>query len=94
MHRFLAEFISPRVSSLHYSDPTINILRLDEVTNVRISFNTEINSEILEKLKSIILGESVDINFEESQKLQILSFYLENQEIFDKTNELFPILLE
>ncbi|KAK8843246.1 hypothetical protein M9Y10_025100, partial [Tritrichomonas musculus] len=94
MHRFLAEFISPRVSSLHYSDPTNNILRIDEVSKERIKFNTEISSDILEKLRSITLGENVDINFDDSQKLRILSFFLGNQEIVDKINELFPILSE
>ena len=94
MHRFLAEFISPRVSSLHYSDPTANILRIDEVDQEKINLNIEINSGILEKLRSITLGESVDINFDESQKLRILSFFLGNQEIVDKISELFPILSE
>ncbi|KAK8871393.1 hypothetical protein M9Y10_007118 [Tritrichomonas musculus] len=94
MHRFLAEFISPRVSSLHYSDPTSSILRIDEVDQERINLNIEINSGILEKLRSITLGESVDINFDESQKLRIISHFLGNQEIVDKINELFPILPE
>ncbi|KAK8896688.1 hypothetical protein M9Y10_014602 [Tritrichomonas musculus] len=94
MHRFLAEFISPRVSSLHYSDPTSSILQLDKVTNERIKFNTEINRELLEKLRLITLGESVDIDFEESQKLRILSLFLGNQEIFSKVNELFPVFTE
>ena len=94
MHRFLAEFISPRVSSLHYSDPTTNILRIDEVHKEKIKLNIEINSSILEKLRSITLGESVDINFDDSQKLRILSLFLGNQEIVDKINELFPVLSE
>ena len=94
MHRFLAEFISPRVSSLHYSDPTINILKIDEVDQEKINLNTEINSDILEKLRSITLGESVDINFDESQKLRIISHFLGNQEIVDKINDLFPVLSE
>ena len=81
MNRFLAEFVSPRVSSLHYSDPTINVLRLDEIINEKINFNTEINVEIL---KSITHGESVDIDFNESQKLRILSLFLGNQEINDR----------
>lgn len=94
MHRFFAEYISPRALFLHYSDPTINILRLDEINNERINFNTEIDSEIIEKLRSITLGENVDIDFSESQKLRILSLLFGNQEIFDKINEIFPILLE
>ncbi|KAK8871396.1 hypothetical protein M9Y10_007121 [Tritrichomonas musculus] len=94
MHRFLAEFISPRVSSLHYSDPTSSILRIDEVDQERINLNIEIDSGILEKLRLITLGESVDINFDDSQKLRIISHFLGNQEIVDKINELFPILPE
>ncbi|KAK8837030.1 hypothetical protein M9Y10_037075 [Tritrichomonas musculus] len=94
MHRFLAEFISPRVSSLHYSDPTTNILRIDEINKEKINFSTEINNGILEKLRSITLGESVDINFDDSLKLRILSHFLGNQEIVDKINELFPVLSE
>lgn len=57
----------------------INVFRLDEITNEKINFNSEINVDILEKLKSITFGESVDIDFNESQKLRILSFLFGNQ---------------
>ena len=75
MNRFLAEFISPRFSSLCYSDPTTNILCLDEVTNRKINITAEIGATILEGLKSITLGERVEINFNDVKKLRILSHF-------------------
>lgn len=85
MNRFFADFISPRASSLHKSDPTINTLFLNDITKSKIKINTE----ILEKLKSITIGETVNLTFDDCQKLKLISYYLGNDKLFNEINQLF-----
>lgn len=54
IHMLLTQFISPHSSSFHYSEWTISIHRLDETIN----FSTD----ILERFRSIKIGESNDID--------------------------------
>ena len=79
-----AEFISPKVSNLHQTDPTIG----------SISFNNQLNgdkitSDVLSKFKSLMLGESININEEESFQMKIISILLNNEELFNKISELY-----
>lgn len=88
MNRIFAEFISPRVSSLHKTDQTINTIHINFSENdKKIIFD----HEILEKFLLISIGEAVEIDSNDAIQLRLLSQYLENEEIFIKMNELFPI---
>ena len=82
MNRILAEFISPRVSSMHHSDPTINQLH--------INLKTTINLSTLDKFQSICKGESIEVESKEARELRYLSIYLWNDEISTTIDDLFP----
>lgn len=90
MNRYLADFISPRVSHIHQVDPTINILDINPfVCNVETK---EIfTDDLLENFKLISLGYPIEIDEEMSIKLRYLSFYLDNEEMTNQLNKLFPI---
>ena len=95
MNRFLAEFISPHVSRLHQSDLTINTLFLDklfQIPNQSIDFLQD--SNLINNFEQISKGNSIEINEEMSHKLRILSILIENKEIYEKIDELFPISTE
>lgn len=84
LHNVLAEFISPKVSRLHQSDPTINSICFNQINKIKIS------NEALSKLKLLSSGYSIDIKEEDSFQLKILSILFENDELFSKITELFP----
>ena len=84
MKTIFAEFISPKVSKIHHSDPTISSINFsDQLKGITLTEN------ILTKFKLISQGESIDINEEESFQMKIISILLENQDLFSKLNELY-----
>ena len=80
MNKFLAIFISPRVSSLLFIDPTVQTLYLDDFGYMIPDFETFKNSEILDTMKSIICGQKIEIDFQESRNLLILSILFGNSD--------------
>lgn len=81
-----AEFISPLVSHLHLSDPTIEKYRYPSDENIKEIFT----KDILNKLKLLCQGESIEICIEESRKLEVISLLLCNEELQTKILELYP----
>ena len=91
LNRFYADFISPTVSHIHQADPTINHLYLnDTIRELNIS-NEIINSELLNNIKQIASGYSIEIDEEMGHKIRLFSLLLGNDEMFNQMNELFPI---
>lgn len=92
MNRFFADFISPRVSRLHQSDPTINSLYLNDYIQASEKI-AEITSDsgLINNFRQISKGYSIEINEDMSHKMRILSILIENKELYEKMNELFPI---
>lgn len=93
-NRFLADFISPRVSHLHHSDITVNSIDLNEFIQDEINSNEVFDFELIEIFKKIMIGTQIDINFEIAQKLYYLANLLGNEEISNKMKELFDLNLE
>ena len=93
-NRFLADFISPRVSHLHHSDITINSIDLNEFIQDEINSNEVFNFELIEIFKKIMIGTQIEINFEIGQKLYYLANLLGNEEISNKMKELFNLNLD
>lgn len=91
MNKVFAEFISPRVSNLHRTDPTIE--------SINIKFRSPENSaqiesifseDIIELLIKVSSGEIISINEEQSNKMRLISILLGNEELLKKINEIYP----
>ena len=94
MDRISAEFISPIVSSLHYSDPTISSITFK--TNPEFdnfAFESIIDQDITAQLIMISSGSAIKINEEQCFKMQQIAILLGNDELFHKLGELYPIEL-
>ena len=94
MKKIFAEFISPVISNLHHSDPTIEQIRFDDLyPNNSVEFKKFIKDILTEEtislLHEISNGSTIEINSSQSFQLRFLSILLGNEELFDKINELF-----
>lgn len=95
MNKVFAEFLSPRVSQLHQSDPTICSINIQSIFNRNSSTNPFNNKDfftedILSIIQQISIGASVNISEDQSLKIRIISIILGNEELYKKINELFP----
>ena len=90
MHRFFADFISPRVSQLHQTDPTIDSIDFTYFIH-KLSNHEELFDEtFLSILIEILNGNKIEIESNMIRPLRILSIILGNEEIYQKINELSP----
>ncbi|KAK8848047.1 hypothetical protein M9Y10_019102 [Tritrichomonas musculus] len=92
MKNLFAEFISPYVSQIHKSDPTIASIRFynaNSANQSKISYLSQMSEEVFSLFESISKGNSVDLDKEECFQLQIISILLKNKEMFTKLDELF-----
>lgn len=87
INNIFAEFISPAVSQLHISDPTISSIRLDNY------FNIDITDDIIYLFKQISSGFSIELNEEQSYKMKILSIYTNNEELYEIIEEHYPSIM-
>ena len=83
-----AEFISPRVSKIHQTDPTINYLNLTKYFQHQNNNNSNFE-KILEQIDELSRGNTIEISEEMIFYLQQISVILGNSELFTKINELF-----
>lgn len=95
MKRIFADFISPVISHLHQTDPTINTINFGEIIGMKQDdfykmSKSLITSDTISHLQQISSGSSIEINYDESIKLRLLSIHLGNDELHQKLNELFP----
>lgn len=95
MNNLFAEFISPIVSKIHYSDQTIDYIYLNDFLKCN-SLDFQLNPEeifsddIISLLQQLSRGYSISINIEQSIKLRFISIILQNDELYEKINESFP----
>lgn len=82
-----ADILSPLISKYHQRDPTMDTIFLskDERSSNLLS------DDIQTILHKIIKSEKVDINYDESIKLRIISSLLENYEIYESIEKIYPI---
>ena len=95
-NRIFAEFLCPAVSRLHQSDPTIQDIYYKNHINLSSnsetpSFSTIFTSSMISKLSELSCGNSIKITQEESEKIRIISIILENDDLFNIINSLYPI---
>ena len=84
MKTFFAEFISPKISKLHYSDPTINSICLTDYNSCN-----KLSESVLTKFQLLSCGESIEITQEESFQMKIISILLDNKDLYNKLVDLY-----
>ncbi|KAK8841741.1 hypothetical protein M9Y10_026688 [Tritrichomonas musculus] len=92
MKNLFAEFISPYVSQIHQSDPTITSIRFynaNSTNQSKINYLSQMSPEVFSLFESISKGNSIDLDSEQCFQLQIISILLKNKEMFTKLDELF-----
>lgn len=82
-----AEFISPYVSQIHQSDPTIDKVEFSYSTTSKKSNDT--TYEIISLFETLMKGEHITIDKEQSRELQLISLFIKNDELFHQLNEMF-----
>lgn len=93
MKRLYADFISPLVSNIHQTDPTIDSICLNDVIDTDYKLTDLIDSEFITKINEISKGIPVEIDFEMSNKIRIFSILIRNEELFKSMNSLYPVEL-
>ena len=79
MNRILAEFISPRVSHIHQTDPTIDKIQLISSEQLlALSLDTFFTTELLEVFSKLVQGNKLEIDESMSHQLLLLSIILDN----------------
>lgn len=90
MDVFLAEFISPRVSHLRQTDPTINSINLINGQNNE-KFKEIFDIEFVNVFITICKGEEITIDQGMIEKVLILSIILDNSYLYEEMNKLYSI---
>lgn len=86
MNRFFAEFISPSVSHLNHSDPTNNVIHFDND-----KYQDIFTQDMVDIIQQISHGYSIELKEDQIHKMRIISIIFDNQELFNKINELYSI---
>ena len=98
MNNIYADFISPQVSRLHYSDPCIDFIDyhhiFDSSSGFSLKYNEIFTDDVISHLHQISSGHQIEINEEQSVKMRFIALLLENNELFKKIDELFPIKIK
>ena len=81
INNIFADFISPVVSKMHLSDPTINCIDFTEQTN-----GVTITDDVLLLIKSLSKGSSIEIDENQIVQMQTISILLGNKEILSQIN--------
>ena len=91
MNSIFAEFISPIVSRLHYSDPTIDSINFNYPSNANFPrFEELFTEEMNNLLQQISKGFPISINSDQALKMQQISILLCNNELFNCIQNLYP----
>ena len=75
MNNLFAEFISPYVSQIHQSDPTIASIHFynkNSTNQSKTNYLTKMSEDLFSFFESISKGNSIDIDKEECFQLQII----------------------
>ena len=93
MKKIFADFISPKIAQIHHADPTVDSFCINNFINEKQKAKIPeiFPITILHKFEEISRGSPIEVDSETSEKIQILSIILDNSEIYDGMNDLFPI---
>lgn len=84
LNNIFADFISPAVSKIHKSDPTIN--KIDFTNKIG---KLMITDEILSLIQQLSTGYSIEVKDDQIIQLQNISILLENEELFSLISDKF-----
>lgn len=96
INNIFAEFISPAISRLHKSDPTINSIDIKKLFVNPIKHNEQnyadiLNNETISLIDKLSKGNSVKVPENQLLSMQIISILLGNEELFQKISNLNSI---
>lgn len=96
LNSVIAEFLSPFVSHMHQSDPTINSFNFQyyfkNISNSNLEdYNQIFTEDIINLFKQLSNGLSIELNENQIYKMQLLAIVIGNDELFEKIDQLFPI---
>lgn len=96
INNIFAEFVSPIVSQLHYSDPTIQEFDIKWNENLNTCINSLsieeiITEDIISLFYDLSSGKTITLNEEQNLKMRIISILIGNDELFDQLCKLFSI---
>ncbi|KAK8890081.1 hypothetical protein M9Y10_034840 [Tritrichomonas musculus] len=89
MNRIFADFISPKVSKLHQTDPTIESIYFGNNNYPQMSQDL-FTKELLIKFVLLCRGECIEVTKEESDQLRIISKLICNNELLNQIESLYP----
>lgn len=93
MKNVYAEFISPYVSQIHHSDPTIDTVcfpaKNSTMTQAKNGYFDCITDKTFSYFESISKGEMIYVDDKEINELQIISIFIKNDELFNLLEEVF-----
>lgn len=90
MNRIYADFISPRVSKMHNFDLTIDSFCFDDLIDRIEQAEDVFTPELVENFKLMSKGKAIQIDEKMAHQIKILSILLDNEEIFNQMNQMFP----
>lgn len=96
MSNVKAEFLSPIVSRIHQTDPTINSIQfkmplLINKKNKKSSKSNVISENVINCLKELSEGRKIQINEDQSYEIRSISMLLGNNELYSEMSRIFPI---
>lgn len=94
MKKLLVEFLSPRISNILKTDPTINLIDFNQMiqqndNNLQLPMQVKITQETISHIENLLRGEKIKIKEGEEKSLCFLSILLGNEEMYNKINELY-----
>lgn len=89
MDKIFAEFLSPTVSKIHLSDPTVDCLNFEYMlTSEFPNYDEFFTDDIFDILQKISRGYLVDVKNEQAMKLIVISRLIGNKELENKILDL------
>lgn len=83
-------FLSPKISRMHQDDPILDTITISEQEATSELFTEDVK----EIIKNLFVNDTIEINNEISYKLRIISLLFENDKMYQKISEIFPIITE
>lgn len=88
MKTLYAEFISPKVSVLHKSDPTIDSIIIYDQNQ---SGSNQITDEVLSLFQKLANGDEINLTKEQSIAMLFISKLIQNEELARMIHEIYPL---
>lgn len=89
LEKIFAQFLSPKVSQIHLSDPTVDFLNFEFMLTSKFpKYDEFFSDDIFDLLQKISRGYSVDVKDNQAHKLALVAMLLGNKELTGLSLEL------